>query len=113
MKLQIFLIKKFQSWTLIILFFSSNWLGFCSQERWELLSASVFKRVLIHKYIKKQVIRHINGNFRDFSSDDNESNENKIRTSEACVSKYTGHYFSNEECTQKSVVFFQLCLKCA
>ena len=43
-KLQIFMIKKFQWWTQLYLF-SSNQLGFCFQKKRKLLSASNFKRV--------------------------------------------------------------------
>ena len=44
-------------------FFSSNQLKFCSQKRWKLLSASVFKSV-------KKVIRHINDNLSDKSDEE-------------------------------------------
>ena len=43
--------------------FISNYLGFWTQERWQLLSASALKEC---KYIEKKVIRHINDNLGDF-----------------------------------------------
>ena len=38
-----------------------------------------------YKYIEKRVIRHIKNNLSDFSSSSDESDEEKIRISWACV----------------------------
>ena len=56
--------------------FSSNKLGFCSQERWKLLSTSVFKKEC--KYIEKKVVRHIPDNLSDFFFSD-ESDEELVK----------------------------------
>ena len=56
--------------------FSSNQFRFCSQKRWELLSAVFLKEC---KYIEKKVIRHISENLSDFSSDSDEEQIKVIR----------------------------------
>ena len=61
MKLQIK--KNYDKKIPTVKFFSSNQLKFCSQKRWKLLSASVFKSV-------KKVIRHINDNLSDKSEEE-------------------------------------------
>ena len=64
MNLQIFTIKKFLRWILIIFVISSNWLGFCLKK-----DDNYYLQVFLKecKYIEEKVIRHLNGNLRDFS----------------------------------------------
>ena len=58
------------------------------------------------KYTEKKVIRHIYDNFSDFSSDDDESDEEWIRISKTCLSKNIVHYFSNWKRTEQSMLYF-------
>ena len=44
-------------------------LGFCSQERWKLLSTSLFKEC---KYIEEKVVRHIIDDLESSSDDSDE-----------------------------------------
>ena len=47
------------------------------------------------KYTEKKVIRYINDNLSNFSSDDDEFDEEQIRINKACLSKNIGYYLSN------------------
>ena len=58
------------------------------------------------RYTARKVVKHIHDNLSDFCfSHADESDEEQIRINKACVPKNIKHYFSNRECTQKSVLY--------
>ena len=58
------------------------------------------------RHTARKVVKHIHDNLSDFCfSHADESDEEQIRINKVCISKNIKHYFSNRECTQKSVLY--------